>query len=57
MNPQLIIGYNILGFDIPYIVNRTEMILSKDDVRRFSLWDLYPRERTFTKFGNEQQTL
>ena len=32
------------------------MVLSKDDVRRFSLWDLYPRERMFTKFGNEQQT-
>jgi len=53
---DILSGWNSEGFDIPYIVNRTEMVLSKDDVRRFSLWDLYPRERTFTKFGNEQQT-
>jgi DNA polymerase elongation subunit (family B) len=53
---DILSGWNSEGFDIPYIVNRTEMILSKDDVRRFSLWDLYPRERMFTKFGNEQQT-
>jgi len=53
---DILSGWNSEGFDIPYIVNRTEMVLSKDDVRRFSLWDLYPRERMFTKFGNEQQT-
>ena len=53
---DILSGWNSEGFDIPYIVNRTEMILSKDDVRRFSLWELYPRERMFTKFGNEQQT-
>ena len=53
---DILSGWNSEGFDIPYLVNRTEMILSKDDVRRFSLWDLYPRERMFTKFGNEQQT-
>ena len=53
---DILSGWNSEGFDIPYIVNRTEMILSKDDVRRFSLWDLYPRERMFTKFGVEQQT-
>ena len=53
---DILSGWNSEGFDIPYLVNRTEMILSKDDVRRFSLWDLYPRERMFTKFGVEQQT-
>ena len=53
---DILSGWNSEGFDIPYLVNRTEMILSKDDVRRFSLWELYPRERMFTKFGNEQQT-
>ena len=53
---DILSGWNSEGFDIPYLVNRTEMVLSKDDVRRFSLWDLYPRERNFVKFGNEQQT-
>ena len=28
------------GYDIPYTVNRTARVLSKDDTRRFCLWGI-----------------
>ena len=49
-------GWNSEGFDIPYTVNRVTRILSKDDTRRFCLWNQFPKPRTFERFGNEQQT-
>lgn len=49
-------GWNSEGFDIPYIVNRTAKILSKDDTRRLCLWDLKPKARTFERFGAESVT-
>ncbi len=49
-------GWNSEGYDIPYTVNRVTRILSKDDTRRFCLWNQYPKGRTFERFGNESQT-
>ena len=49
-------GWNSEGYDIPYTVNRTIKILSKDDIRRFCLWDEMPKKRTFERYGNEQNT-
>jgi len=49
-------GWNSEGFDIPYTVNRVTRVLSKDDTRRFCLWNQFPKPRTFERFGNEQQT-
>ena len=49
-------GWNSEGFDIPYTINRVTRILSKDDTRRFCLWNQFPKPRTFERFGNEQQT-
>jgi DNA polymerase elongation subunit (family B) len=36
-------GWNSEGYDIPYTINRVTRILSKDDTRRFCLWNQYPR--------------
>lgn len=44
-------GWNSEGFDIPYIVNRVTKVLSKDDTRRFCLWDQFPKRREYEKFG------
>ena len=44
-------GWNSEGFDIPYLVNRTVRVLSKDDTRRFCLWGQYPKKREFERFG------
>jgi len=49
-------GWNSEGFDIPYTVNRITRVLSKNDTRRFCLWDRYPKSRTFERYGAEQTT-
>lgn len=49
-------GWNSEGYDIPYTVNRVTRVLSKDDTRRFCLWNQYPKQRMFERFGNESQT-
>ena len=48
---DIISGWNSSGYDLPYIVNRTVKILSKDDTRRLCLWGQYPKPREFNKFG------
>jgi len=49
-------GWNSEGFDIPYTVNRVAKVLSKDDTRRFCLWNQYPKKREFEKFGKTAVT-
>ena len=44
-------GWNSEGFDIPYTVNRVTKVLSKEDTRRFCLWNQYPKKREYEKFG------
>jgi len=49
-------GWNSEGYDIPYTVMRTTRVLSKDDTRRFCLWEQLPKQRTFERFGAENIT-
>jgi len=49
-------GWNSEGYDIPYTVNRTARVLSKNDTRRFCLWDQLPKKRIYEKFGKESET-
>jgi DNA polymerase elongation subunit (family B) len=49
-------GWNSEGFDIPYTVNRVAKVLSKDDTRRFCLWNCYPKKREYEKFGKTAVT-
>jgi DNA polymerase elongation subunit (family B) len=44
-------GWNSEGFDIPYTVNRVTKVLSKEDTRRFCLWDQLPKKREYEKYG------
>jgi len=53
---DILSGWNSEGFDIPYMVMRTKQVLSKDDTRRFCLWNQFPKERTFERFGAENLT-
>ena len=53
---DILSGWNSEGFDIPYIINRTQLILSRADLSRYCLWDKYPRKRKYIKYGNEQET-
>ena len=49
-------GWNSEGFDIPYTVNRVTKVLSKEDTRRFCLWDQYPKKREYEKYGKMSVT-
>jgi len=49
-------GWNSEGFDIPYTVNRVTKVLSKEDTRRFCLWDQMPKKREYEKYGKDAIT-
>jgi DNA polymerase elongation subunit (family B) len=53
---DIITGWNSEGYDIPYTVNRVARVLSKDDTRRFCLWNQYPKKREFEKYGRQLVT-
>jgi len=53
---DIISGWNSEGYDVPYTVNRISRVLSKDDTRRFCLWDQLPKKREFEKFGKATET-
>ena len=48
---DVLTGWNSEGYDIPYTVNRVARVLSKNDTRRFCLWDQLPKKREYEKFG------
>ena len=49
-------GWNSEGYDIPYVINRIQKVLSKDDTRKLCLWKQLPKKRVFERFGREQET-
>lgn len=49
-------GWNSEGFDIPYTVNRVTKVLSKEDTKRFCLWNQLPKKREYKKFGKDLVT-
>jgi len=53
---DVLTGWNSEGFDIPYTVNRVIKALSKEDTRRFCLWNQFPKRREYEKFGKTSVT-
>jgi DNA polymerase elongation subunit (family B) len=53
---DILSGWNSEGFDIPYTVMRISKVLSRDDTRRFCLWNQLPKQRMFERFGAENLT-
>ena len=53
---DILSGWNSEGYDIPYTINRATRVLSKDDTRRFCLWNQLPKKRMFERFGAENET-
>ena len=53
---DILTGWNSEGFDIPYTVNRVIKVLSKEDTKRFCLWNQYPKKREYEKFGRQSVT-
>ena len=53
---DILSGWNSEGFDIPYTTNRVIKVLSKEDTRRFCLFDQFPKRREFEKYGRQSTT-
>jgi DNA polymerase elongation subunit (family B) len=53
---DVITGWNSTGFDVPYLVNRITRVISKDETRRFNLWNQLPRRREYVKFKKKSIT-
>jgi DNA polymerase elongation subunit (family B) len=53
---DVISGWNSEGYDIPYTINRVTKVLSKEDTRRFCLWNQFPKKREYEKFGKTTVT-
>jgi DNA polymerase elongation subunit (family B) len=53
---DILTGWNSEGYDIPYTVNRVTKALSKEDTRRFCLFNQMPRRREYEKFGRQSVT-
>jgi len=53
---DILSGWNSEGYDVPYTVNRVARVLSKNDTRRFCLWDQYPKKREYEKYGKTSET-
>jgi len=53
---DVVSGWNSEGFDVPYTTNRVTKVLSKDDTRRFCLFDQLPKRREYEKFGRDSVT-
>ena len=53
---DVISGWNSEGFDVPYTTNRVIKALSKEDTRKFCLFDQFPKRREYEKFGRESTT-
>lgn len=49
-------GWNSEGYDIPYTVNRITKVMTKEDTRRMCLWGMFPKKRTFERYGADHET-
>ena len=53
---DIVSGWNSEGFDIPYTTMRIIRVLSKDDTRKLCLWNQFPKQREFERYGAKQIT-
>jgi DNA polymerase elongation subunit (family B) len=53
-SPDIVTGWNVEMFDIPYIVNRIKRVLGDSMAKKISPWDLL-EERTVTIAGRQNQ--
>jgi DNA polymerase elongation subunit (family B) len=53
MKLDIVSGWNIRGYDIPYLVNRIKNVLGEVEAEKLSVWGL--EEDVYEKFGKEQR--
>ena len=54
-SPDIITGWNVRFFDIPYLVNRIKGVLGESEAKRLSPWR-FLKERNIKKMNRENQT-
>jgi DNA polymerase elongation subunit (family B) len=54
--PDVITGWNIEHFDIPYIVNRINVVLGESYSKKLSPWNMLIEKTTSSKFGKTEET-
>ena len=54
-SPDIVTGWNVRFFDIPYLVNRITKVLGKTSAKRLSPWK-FLKERNVKKMNRENQT-
>ena len=52
--PDIITGWNIQFFDIPYLCNRISRLLGEDEIQKFSPWGIVKAD-TVTQYGKTHQ--
>ena len=52
--PDAITGWNVRGFDIPYLVNRITRILGEDEVKKLSPWGMVEAKMVTMQKGQVQ---
>lgn len=53
--PDIVTGWNVEGFDIPYLVNRIRKVLGEDASKRLSPWNIVNERRIKNQHGLDQQ--
>lgn len=53
-SPDVVTGWNIDGFDIPYLVNRITAVMGEDEAKRLSPWRCLRERSLFLKGKNVQ---
>jgi DNA polymerase elongation subunit (family B) len=51
--PDIVTGWNVTFFDIPYLVRRMSTVLGESEAKRFSPWRIIKERRVRTKFKEE----
>ena len=54
-SPDIVTGWNVRFFDIPYLVNRIGAVLGAKEVKRLSPWKII-KEKSVRKMNRENQT-
>jgi len=54
--PDVITGWNIAMFDIPYLVNRIEIVLGAAEVKRLSPWGMVNNKNIRDNYGRDHQS-
>jgi DNA polymerase elongation subunit (family B) len=54
-SPDIVTGWNVEFFDVPYIVNRISQVLGRDHAKKLSPWK-HIKQRNINRAGREEQT-